>query len=193
MTQQPDARQEIQQVASRVVYQNPWMTLREDVIQRPDGSQGIYSYVEKPDFALIIPVENHGFHLVEQYRYPVSHRSWEFPQGTFPDRLDGDPTELARKELAEETGLRAGRLHRLGYLHPAKGMSSQAFTIFLAEDLERGQHDRELEEQDMRQRWFSRPDFEDMIRTGVITDDSTIAAYMIYVLSSTNLPRSGGS
>jgi hypothetical protein len=33
------------------------MQLREDMIQRPDGSQGIYSYVDKPDFALIIPVE----------------------------------------------------------------------------------------------------------------------------------------
>jgi hypothetical protein len=65
------------------------MQLREDVIQRPDGSQGIYSYVEKPDFALIIPVERDGFHLVEQYRYPVSHRSWEFPQGTLPDRRMG--------------------------------------------------------------------------------------------------------
>jgi len=60
------------------------MRLREDVIQRPDGSQGIHSYVEKPDFALIIPVDRDGFHLVEQYRYPVSHRSWEFPQGTLP-------------------------------------------------------------------------------------------------------------
>lgn len=54
------------------------MQLREDVIERPDGSQGIYSYIEKPDFALIIPVERDGFYLVEQYRYPVSHRSWEF-------------------------------------------------------------------------------------------------------------------
>ncbi|MGH3686075.1 MAG: NUDIX domain-containing protein [Pseudonocardiaceae bacterium] len=90
------------------------MQLREDVIRRPDASQGIYSYVEKPDFALIIPVEQDGFHLVEQYRYPVSHRSWEFPQGSFPDRRDGNPQQLARRELAEETGLRAGHIYHLG-------------------------------------------------------------------------------
>ena len=54
----------IQRISSRIVYQNPWMQLREDVIQRPDGSQGMYSYVDKPDFALIIPVERGGFHLV---------------------------------------------------------------------------------------------------------------------------------
>jgi 8-oxo-dGTP pyrophosphatase MutT (NUDIX family) len=177
-----DAGQAIEQVSSRVVYDNPWMTFREDVIRRPDGSEGIYSYVEKPDFALIIPVDRDGFHLVEQYRYPVGHRSWEFPQGTLPNRADGEPAELARRELAEETGLRAHRLYHLGDLHPAKGMSSQGFAVFVADGLESGDHAREHEEQDMRQRWVSRSDFEDMIRSGLVTDDSTLAAYLLFLL-----------
>ncbi|MGB6165231.1 MAG: NUDIX hydrolase [Pseudonocardiaceae bacterium] len=191
---EPDDRT-IQRISSRIVYHNQWMRLREDVIQRPDGSQGIYSYVEKPDFALIIPVERDGFHLVEQYRYPVSHRSWEFPQGTLPNGEDGDPAALAWRELAEETGFRAGRLRRLGRLYPAKGMSSQAFTVFVADHLEVGQHSREHEEQDMRQRWFTRSELEDMIRGGIVTDDSTIAAYTLYLLSDRNrtsaYPRAG--
>lgn len=178
----PETGQSIERVSSRVVYDNPWMTLREDVIRRPDGSTGIYSYVEKPDFALIIPVDQDGFHLVEQYRYPVSHRSWEFPQGTLPDRQDGDPAGLARRELVEETGLRANRLYHLGNLHPAKGMSSQGFAVFVAEDLEAGPSAREHEEQDMRQRWVSRATFEQMIRDGLVTDDSTLAAYLLFLL-----------
>lgn len=189
MTPQPDTDPgavTIRQLSSRVVYQNPWMQLREDVIQRPDGSEGIYSYVDKPDFAIIIPIEPDGFHLIEQYRYPVSHRSWEFPQGTLPNRKDADPADLARRELAEETGLRARRIRRLGYLHPAKGMSSQACTVFVAEGLEAGQPAREHEEQDMRQRLFTRADFENMIRAGTITDAATIAAYLLYLFSGRN-------
>lgn len=67
--------QVIQRISSRVVYQSPWMRLREDVVERPDGSRADYAYVDKPDFVLIIPAEEGGFHLVEQYRYPVSRRS----------------------------------------------------------------------------------------------------------------------
>ncbi|MGQ0774531.1 MAG: NUDIX domain-containing protein [Pseudonocardiales bacterium] len=164
------------------MYENPWLVLREDEIERPDGSQGIYSYIDKPDFSLIIPVERDGFHLVEQYRYPVSHRSWEFPQGAFPNRADGDPAELARHELAQETGLRARRLDQIGFLHTAVGMSSQAYAVFVAEDLTTGEYAREPEEQDMIHRWISRTDFENMIRHGEITDDSTLAAYTLFLL-----------
>lgn len=81
---QPTSQPTIAQLSSRVVYENPWMTLREDQILRPDGSQGIYSVVDKPDLALIIPAHDDGFHLVEEYRYPIGRRSWAFPQGTFP-------------------------------------------------------------------------------------------------------------
>lgn len=58
------------------------MCVREDEIQYPDRSTGVYSIVEKPDFALVIPFENDGFWLVEQFRYSVG-RCWEFPQGTW--------------------------------------------------------------------------------------------------------------
>ncbi len=172
----------IRRLASRTVYANRWLTLREDDIQRPDGSTGIYSVIDKPDFALVIPAERGGFHLVEQYRYPVGGRYWEFPQGAFPPGADGGLLALARAELAEETGLRAGRFDRLGYLHCAYGMSSQGFAVYLATELAAGPTAREHEEQDMRSRWFARDEFDDMILAGSITDDSTLAAYALLLL-----------
>jgi 8-oxo-dGDP phosphatase len=172
----------VRQVSTREVYRNPWLTLREDEVRRPDGSAGVYSVIDKPDFALVIPAEADGFHLVEQYRYPVGGRFWEFPQGTAPGDAVVPPAELAAAELAEETGLRAGSLERLGHLHCAYGMSSQGFDIFLATDLTPGPTAREATEQDMRQRLVGRDEFEAMIRSGLVTDDSTLAAYALLLM-----------
>ena len=65
---------EIRPIASRVVYANRWMTIREDAVERANGLRGIYGVVDKPDFALVIPSTPTGFWLVEQYRYPVQER-----------------------------------------------------------------------------------------------------------------------
>ena len=76
----------IQTVASREIYRNSWFSLREDDIRRPDGSNGIYTVVDKPTYALVIAQDGDRFHLVEQFRYPLGLRRWEFPQGTAPDQ-----------------------------------------------------------------------------------------------------------
>ncbi|WP_067478781.1 NUDIX domain-containing protein [Actinomadura hibisca] len=172
----------IRKLDSKVVYENPWMTVTEDRIERPDGSLGLYGVVHKPDFALVIPAEGDGFHMVEEYRYPIGRRTWNFPQGTMPGGQQADPEELARLELAQETGLRAGELRHLGYLNCAHGTSGQGYNVFLATGLERGDRDREIEEQDMRQAWISRAEFTAMVEDGRITDDSTLAAYALMLM-----------
>ncbi|WP_185011765.1 NUDIX domain-containing protein [Crossiella cryophila] len=158
------------------------MTVREDGIRRADGSLGIYGVVDKPDYALVIPMDGERLHLVEQYRYPLGLRRWEFPQGTAPDRAELDTAELAARELREETGLRAGRMVDLGLLDVAPGMSSQRGRVFLATELTAGEPARELEEQDMRTAWFARAEFEEMIASGQVTDAQSIAAYTLLLL-----------
>jgi 8-oxo-dGTP pyrophosphatase MutT (NUDIX family) len=173
---------DVRTLASGVVYEDGWIRLRKDEIERQDGSRGTYAFVEKSDFALVIPAENDGFHLVEEYRYPIGRRTWSFPQGGFPPGSSGRPDELARLELAQETGFRANNLVKLGFLHCAHGITSQGGHFYLATGLEPGEPDREPEEQDMRQAWVSRTQFETMIADGVITDDSTLAAYALYLI-----------
>jgi 8-oxo-dGDP phosphatase len=182
---------DIRMLASGVVYEDDWMRLRRDEIERRDGSRGTYAFIEKRDFALVIPAENDGFHLVEEFRYPIARRTWSFPQGGFPRGESGSPEELARLELEQETGLRARELVRLGYLHTSHGTSSQAGHYFLATGLSPGPPSREAEEQDMRQAWVSRARFEEMIGEGLITDDSTVAAYTLLLLNERALGRPG--
>lgn len=169
-------------ISSRRVYANSWMTVREDTIRRGDGSDGIYGVVDKPTAAVVIPRDGDRLHLVEQFRYPVGRRRWEFPMGTAPDRTELDPATLAARELTEETGLVAGRMERLGGLDIAPGMSSQREHVFLATELTAGQTRREHTEQDMRSRWFSTAEFERMVREGEIVDAQTLAAYLLLLL-----------
>ena len=119
------------------------MVLREDDIRRPDGSLGIYGVVDKPDYALVMPFDGHRFRLVEQFRYPLGARRWEFPQGNAPGLADTDPSELAERELREETGLSASSFEVLGQLDVAAGMSSQRGWVFLATGIAEGEPDLE--------------------------------------------------
>ena len=172
----------VETLASNQVYANPWMTVREDAIRRADGSTGIYGVVDSPDIALVIPADGDRLHLVEQYRYPVDGRRWEFPSGSADERRDVDAAALAARELREETGLSAGSLTPLGTLDVTPSMFSQRCRVFLATDLEHGAPQREPEEQDMRSAWFTRSHVERMIREGTITDAKSTAAYALLLL-----------
>jgi 8-oxo-dGTP pyrophosphatase MutT (NUDIX family) len=174
---------EIRTLSSSVVYSDNWTRLRRDEIERSDGSQGTYAVVERDNFALVIPAENGGFYLVEEYRHPLGRRGWSFPQGSFPKGEDGTPEELARAELAQETGLRAGRLTRLGELAVAHGMSGQYGEHWLATELTQGEPDLEPEELGLRHEWVKREDFEAMIRDSRIVDTSTVAAYALLLMA----------
>jgi 8-oxo-dGDP phosphatase len=181
--------QTVRTLSSSVVYEDAWIRLRKDEIERPNGLRGSYAVVEKPDFALVIPEQDGGFHLVEEFRYPIGRRTWSFPQGGYPAGSTGSPEELARLELAQETGFSAKELIKLGFVHCAHGIANQGGHFYLATGLEPGTPDREPEEQDMRQEWAPRSKFEDMIADGLITDDSTIAAYALLLMRESRAPR----
>jgi 8-oxo-dGTP pyrophosphatase MutT (NUDIX family) len=175
----------MEQTSTRVVYRNAWMTVREDQIRHLDGTPGLYGVVEKPDFALVLPRWESGFWLVEQYRYPVRRRAWEFPQGGWGRGAGGTSAELARSELAEETGLRAGELTHLGHLYEAYGYSTQGFDVYLATGLTAGEPDREPGEQDMVHRRFTDEEVDQAIRTGLMVDAPSLAALTLYRLAVT--------
>jgi ADP-ribose pyrophosphatase len=177
-----DDTPDIVPTATRIVYENKWMRVREDAIRRRDGSAGIYGVIEKDDFVVVVPVHDDGsITLVQQYRYPVGARFWEFCQGMW-----GPPgTDLAlaaAHELAEETGLAAAALTDAGRLHCAYGTMRQAFHVFRATGLSQGTARPEIEEQDLVSRRFPRVEVERMLREGEIQDDVTLAAWALLTL-----------
>jgi rhodanese-related sulfurtransferase/8-oxo-dGTP pyrophosphatase MutT (NUDIX family) len=178
MTDQP----EVVTTSSRVVYENPWMRLREDEFTRSDGSRGIYGVVDKPDFAVIVPMDETGFHLVEQWRYPAGGRYWEFPQGTLENEPDVAPEEIARRELAEETGFRAADLRYLGWVHEAYGMSGQRGHAYVATGLTPGEQDLGAEEAGLVCAHVPYAEFPRLVAQGRITDATTLATYALLLM-----------
>lgn len=176
--------QHIRKLSRKTVYKNRWMQVHEDAVRFPDGSEGNYGVVDKPDFALIIPRHDDGrFQLVEQYRYPVGGRYWEFPQGSWESVQSADLEQVALGELEEETGFKAKSLTKLGHLFEAYGFSNQGFDVFLAGGLVPGQANREQSEQDMATAAFTRQELVEMIRSGKIKDAPTIAALGLLSMS----------
>ncbi|MDC0434852.1 NUDIX hydrolase [bacterium] len=171
---------EITRIDTRVVYKNRWMRVREDRVRRPNGDHGLFGVVEKPDFALIVPFDGENFYLVQQYRYPVDGRFWEFPQGSLELSPEATPEQVATAELAEETGLTAGSMSRLGKLYQAYGYSNQAVNIFKATELSKGAARLSSEEQGLVSDRFSRNEINRMIKNADICDLATISALHLF-------------
>lgn len=188
-------RDEIEQLTSTPVYTNRWMTVREDTIRRADNTEGIYGIVDKVDYSLVIPYDGERVHLVEQFRYPVGGRFWEFPQGAWETLPDADPADVAAGELAEETGFTAGKIVKLGALFQASGYSNQSIHVYLATDLSPGERRPEPEEQGMRQGTFDLDELRRMIADAAIRDVASVAAtyFLLAHLDTTARPVIGGS
>ena len=99
-------------------------------------------------FRWMSTAEGEFVYLIEQFRYTVGGRYWEFPQGGW-ETAEVVPEELARGELKEETGLTAERMTLLSTLQIAYGVMNQKHHVFLAEGLTMGEADPDAEESDL--------------------------------------------
>jgi ADP-ribose pyrophosphatase len=183
-----DERVSIKTISSREVYRNPWCSVREDVIERNldaagNGQRGIYGVMDKDPACIIVPLERaedgEFLWLVRQFRYTVGDTFYELPQGGW-ETAEVDPEEMARGELAEETGLRVERMTRLTSLWIAYGAMRQIHHVYLAEGLRAGETDRDPEEHDMTVHRVAVAEFEAMLLDGRIMDNCTAAAWGVY-------------
>jgi 8-oxo-dGTP pyrophosphatase MutT (NUDIX family) len=123
-------------LATREIYQNPWIRLREDQVLKPNGPPGMYGVVEYRNRAVgVVPIDETGHTwLVGQYRYTQQRYEWEIPEGGCPE---GESLEdCARRELLEETGLVAAHLEPLLLnLQLSNSVSNETAHLFVAKGL----------------------------------------------------------
>ncbi|MDA0680017.1 MAG: NUDIX hydrolase [Proteobacteria bacterium] len=162
---------------SRIIYDNPWITVFEDRVVNPRGGENDYGHVHfKGKAVAIIPLDDEGnTWIVGQDRYTLGEYSWEIPMGG--SEGDEDPIETARRELTEETGLTAASVTLLMHLHTSNSITDEEGFVFIARDLETGEPDfDDMEELAIRK--LPLIEAIEMVRRGEITDAISVAALL---------------
>jgi ADP-ribose pyrophosphatase len=169
-------------IASRPVHDGRVVKLSVDTVRFPDGSTGELDMIRHPGAAAVLPVlsamdgADPQVVLIRQYRYATGGYLYEVPAGK-PDH-PGEPwDDVARRELEEETGLRAGMLRRLTAIHTAPGFTDELIHLYVASDLAEGQVRREADEF-MELVRLPLSEALEMVRDGRVSDAKTICTLL---------------
>jgi len=143
-------------VESVVEYETGWYTGGYDLLEQPDGSEKRYYWAELPPAAIVVAIldgegagagggaggdEDPEIVFVEQFRPTVGETFLELPAGIVED---GESfAEAGVRELAEETGYRAGEATTVETFWVATGVLRHRRGIVVAEDLEPGEVDHD--------------------------------------------------
>lgn len=122
-------------LGTKKIYTNPWISVREDDVIRPDGSPGIYGVIEsKAATGVVALTPQNEIYLVGQYRYPTKNYSWEIVEGGA--EAGEQPLHAIQRELQEEAGIKAATWVQLGgVVHLSNCFSAEAAYLYVARDL----------------------------------------------------------
>lgn len=164
-------------LSSRRVWQTRWLTLREDQIKLPDGSQGIYTVIERPGAVWVIPLLADGrMVLIWNYRYTIDQWLWEVPAGSIAPGVS--PEEMAHRELSEEIGGIATSLEQVSTFYTWPGQCDERGYIFLARGVTLGEPHREPTEV-MERHVFPAAKALEMARHGEVADGPSALAILM--------------
>ena len=167
-------------ISEKVVYDNPWLKVREDEVIKPDGVQGTYTIGQLHKGISVIPVDQNGnIWMVKHYRYIFDDIHWELVAG---DIEQGENSQAAaERELFEELGLTAANWRNIGKFRPSNGSVDQVCDIWLAKGLEVAK--TPTDEFDILARHtFTLGEIDQMIKNGEIVDGYVMNALYFYKL-----------
>lgn len=164
-------------LSEKPIYDNPWINVTEYNVLNPKGNHGIYGKVSFKNRAVGVVAmdEEWNVYLVGQFRFTLNQYSWELPEGGSP--FSESLLDTAKRELAEETGIKANKWEHLLDMHLSNSVTDEFGTLYLATNLEYGEAEPEDTEELMVKKLHLDKAIE-MIYSGEITDSLTIAGLL---------------
>ncbi len=131
--------------SGRTVYKNPWMTVREDSVIDPGGRPSVFGVVTIQSGVSVIPIDEQGnIYLAKEYQYAIGKIDITAVSGGM--EKGESVLASAKRELREETGLRAKKWTYLGVVDPFTSKVFSRTYMYLAEGLSQGKADLEAQE-----------------------------------------------
>jgi len=144
-----------------------------------DGKTYCREVIRHPGAVVLLPLlDESTVVLIENHRPTVGETLLELPAGT---REPGEPPlKTAARELAEETGYRAGSLTLVHDFFSAPGICDEWMSLYAATGLTSGDHHREATEE-INNRICSSMEIERWITDGTIRDAKTLVGLYAFL------------
>lgn len=161
-------------ISSKIVYENPWFKVREDETEKPGNRTGVYGVVLTPPTVFTVALnEKDEIYLIGMFRYPTGKYGLELPAGGSDNQ---DLLEAAKRELVEETGVKAKTWEKAGEFTPWNGISDEVSHVFIARDVEETDNQIDPNEGILEVRKVAFEKVFDLVKSGEISDGQTISA-----------------
>ena len=132
-------------VSKEYIFKGEVINLRVDTVTTPAENTATRELVEHPGGVCVVPVDKDGCVIMAwQYRRPFDQNLFEIPAGKLTP--GEDPLECGKRELEEETGVRAKRYTSMGKLYPSPGFCNEVVHMYVAQDLYKGNIHRDADE-----------------------------------------------
>jgi 8-oxo-dGTP pyrophosphatase MutT (NUDIX family) len=132
----PDQSNPWQTLDTRRFYESTYLEMEEDTVRHRSGRTHAYTAVRfRVHGIAVVPILHDGCTcLIGQYRYLAKQFTWELPRGSDPKSVPA--VETAKRELAEEAGLRKGKWLELFRPLVSPGVTDERAPCFVAWDLD---------------------------------------------------------
>jgi 8-oxo-dGTP pyrophosphatase MutT (NUDIX family) len=174
------------QISSEYLFRKPWLTMRQDCVEMPNGSRidefFVWEYPEWVNVVALTPKKE--VVLIRQFRYAINKVFYEIPAGVH-DNPNETLLEAAQRELLEETGYGGGQWQEYMQLSANPALQNNITYTFLAENVEKLKPQALEETEEIVVHKMPLEHLQDMLLSGQMIQALHTAPLLKYLLSHT--------